>query len=137
MGGFNPRLHPYSQSWNFAADPAGDVTFNVFRMPSQGKVLAVYAVNDAAIATATNTLRLALVSRGTSGTDAASTIANFVSTSTWAADTPRTGALTAANQRITTSGTWLAVEYDETGTGTWTRATVQMDYIVGAYEDSA
>ena len=136
MGGFNIRLHPYSQSWHFDVDPAADVTFNVFRMPAAGKVLAVYAVNDAAIATQTNTLRIGLVRRGTTGTDSATTIANFVATSTWAADTPRTGTLTAAGQRIATAGTWLAVEYDETGTGTWTRLSLHMDYIVGASEDS-
>ena len=134
--GFNPRLHPYSQSWSFDGDPAADATFNIFRFPAQGKVLAVYACNDAAIATVTNTLAINLVSRGTSGTATAATIAAFAATSTWAADVPRTGTLTAANQRITTSGTWLACHYDETGTGTWTRLTLQIDYIVGAYEDS-
>lgn len=135
--GFNIRTHPYSQAYMFDADPAADATFNIFRFPAEGKVLAVYACNDAAIATATNTLAIALVSRGTTGTATAATIASFLATATWAADVPRTGSLTAANQRITTAGTWLSVVYDETGTGTWTRMGFQFDYIVGAYEDSA
>ena len=137
MGGFNIRLHPYSQAYMFDADPAADATFNIFRFPAQGKILAVYAVIDAAVATATNTLAISLVSRGTTGTETASTIAAFAANATWAADVPRTGSLTAANQRITTSGTWLAVVYDETGSGTWARMGFQFDYIVGAYEDSA
>lgn len=134
---FNIRLHPYSQSYMFDADPAADATFGLFRFAAQGKVLAVYAVNDATVATVTDTLRMALVSRGTTGTETPATIGNFTAVGGWTADVPRTAALTVANQRITTTGTWLAVEYDETGTGTWTRMGFQFDYIVGAYEDSA
>ena len=135
--GFNPRLHPYSQILGPIADPAADITMNFFRFPAAGKVLAVYATNDANIATATNTLQIVVGSRGTAGTAAVTTIANFAAATGWTADTPRTGSLTAANQRITTAGTWLAYKHVEAGTGGETRMVVQIDYMVGAFEDSA
>lgn len=120
---------PFSQSWIIDADPAADVTYNIFRFPGEGRVLAVYACNDANIATATNTLAVNIVSRGTSGTDAATVIASFAAAAGWTADVPRTGSLTAANQDIP-AGTWIAYEHDETGTGTETRMVVQMDYML-------
>lgn len=129
MGSVNLGNIPYSATYMFDADPAADATFNIFRFPGEGRVLAVYAVNDATVATATNTLGITLVSRGTSGTAANTTIANFAAATGWTADVPRTGSLTAANQDIA-SGTWLGVIYDETGTGTWTRMGFQVDYML-------
>lgn len=134
--GFNIRSHPYTVLLGPIADTAGQCTCGFFRFPAQGKVLAVYAVNDAAIAAATNTLQVVIGSRGTTGTTGFTTIANFAATA-WTARVPRTGALTAANQRITTSATWLAYKHVEAGTGGETRMVVQVDYMVGAYEDSA
>lgn len=135
--GFNLRNHPYSAVIGPIADTAGDVTFNFFRFPRQGKVLAVYAVNDATIATATDTLEVVIGSTGTTGTATLSTIADHTAAGGWTADVPRTGTLTAANQRITTAATWLAYKHVEAGTGGETRMFVQVDYLVGAYEDSA
>lgn len=125
----NLRAVPFSVTHGLEADPAADVTVNMFRMPAEGRVLAFYAVNDAAISASTNTLAVHLVSRGTSGTAANTTIASILGTSAWVADVPRTGTLTAANQDIA-SGTWLAYFRDEAGTGNHTRMTLQMDYML-------
>lgn len=129
MASVNLGNIPFSITHGMEADPAADVTVNIFRFPAEGRVLAFYAVNDAAIAASTNTLALSLVQRGTSGTDANTTVASIVGTTAWVADVPRTGTLTAANQDIA-SGTWLGVFRDETGTGTHTRMTMQIDYML-------
>ena len=130
---FNPRLHPFSQTVLLQADTA-DVLFNIFRVPTAGQILAVYAVNDATVDTATNMINVTLVSRGTTGTETATTIADFASATGWTADVPRTGSLTAANQKVATA-TWLAINYNETGTETATRMTIQFDYLLNAYEN--
>ena len=135
--GFNPILHPYTVLLGPVDDPTANATFGFFRMPAQGKILAVYGVNDATIATATNTLQIVIGSRGTTGTTGFTTIGNFAAATGWTADVPRTASLTAANQRITTSATWIAYKHVEVGTGGETRMMIQLDYIVGAYEDSA
>ncbi len=133
----NLALHPYSVIVGPIPDSAGDVEWNFFRFPAVGKVLAVYACNDATIATATNTLQIVIGRKGTDGVTTLTTIANFAAATGWTADTPRTGSLTAAGQRVTTAGIWLAYKHVEAGTGGETRMMVQVDYITGAYEDSA
>lgn len=110
------------------ADPAADTTVNWFRFPREGRVLACYAVNDAAIAAATNTLAVQVGSRSTTGTNALTTIASMA-VATWAADTPKTLTMVAANQDVA-EGTWIAVFRNEEGTGTQTRLMVQMDYML-------
>lgn len=128
--GFNPRLAPYTAAQNFATDPAADVEFQFLRFPAAGRVLAGYATNDAAIATATNTLALYLTKY--SGTTLQGTIGSFAAGSTWAADTPRTMTLTSFGSTAKfTAGQHLRVKYDETSTGTWTRMNVQVDYVLG------
>lgn len=128
MGTVNLQLIPYSVIGVIEADPAADVTVNFFRMPGEGRILAAYAVNDAAIAASTNTLALQIGSRGTSGTATLTTIASMA-VATWAADTPRTLTMVAANQDVA-SGTWLAYFRDEAGTGTNTRLFFQVDYML-------
>ena len=113
------------------SDVAADAEWNFFRANSAMQVLAVYAVNDAAIATATNTLQV-IIGKKAGGTGTFATIANFAATSTWAADTPRTGTLTAANTKLP-AGTWLAYKRDETGTGVETRMSVHVDLVAGYY----
>lgn len=110
------------------ADPAADVTANIFRMPGEGRIVACYAVNDAAIAATTNTLAVQVGSRSTTGTHALTTIASMA-VATWAADTPKTLTLVAANQDVA-SGTWIAYFRNEEGSGTHTRMTIQVDYIL-------
>lgn len=131
--GFNPRLAPYSCTWNFDGDPAADVTFHIFRFPVQGRVLAAYATNDAAIATATNTLALRLAKYSAAATPVVQgTLGSWAAGSTWAADVPRTMTLTAfGSTALFASGEHVYLIYDETATGTWTRMSLTMDYILG------
>ena len=91
-------------------------------------MLAAYAVNDAAIAAATNTLAVHIGKRGTTGTDTFTTIASMA-VATWALDTPKTLTLVAANQEVA-SGTWIAYQHVEAGTGGETRMVAQIDYML-------
>lgn len=126
------QLFPFFVNEVVHSDSAADATWNFWRAPAACQVKAVYAVNDAAIATATNTLRVTIGKR-TGGTGTFATIANFAATSTWAADTPRTGTLTTANVKLA-AGDWLAYLHDETGSGTETRMAVHVDLVAG-YEN--
>jgi len=116
------------------ADPAADVEFNWFRFPVIGQVLGVYYSNDAALATATNTLLLA-VGKSAAGTGTFATIVSKAAASTAAADTPYapTMTTTVADTKFA-AGDWVRIKYDETGTGTWTRMAIQVDYVLG-YEN--
>ena len=137
MSIWNPRLHPYTVITGPIPDATADATWNFFKFPGVGKVISLHSVNDATIATATNTLQVCVGSRGTTGTSTFTTVANFAAATGWTADLGRSGTLTTANCRIGTSGTWLAYRHTEAGTGGETRMVVQVDYIVGATEDSA
>lgn len=122
-------LFPLSVNHFVDSDPAADATWNFWRAFAACQVDGVYAVNDAAIATSTNTLAVTIGKRA-GGTGTFTTIANFVATATWAADTPRTGTLTAANTKLA-AGDWLAFKWDETGTGLATRMAVHVDLLIG------
>lgn len=129
--GFNPRLAPYSViSEIFDADPAADKEYKVLRFPTQGKFLATYITNDAAVATATNTVAVYLVKY--SGTTNQGTLASFAAGSTWAADVTRTGTKTAfGSTALFAAGESIAVKYDESSTGLLTDAFFQIDYVLG------
>ena len=129
---FNARLHPFSQVFRLEADPGADFIANVFRFPTAGQVLGVYAVNDAAIANATNMVAIHILNKGTTGTATATTVTTFADTVGWTEDVPRTG--TVANTKFA-SGEWLAISYDETNTGLPTRMAIQVDYMLNAYEN--
>lgn len=131
--GFNPRLSPYSVSWHFAADPAADVTFHAFRFPAAGQVLDAWASNDAAIATATNTLTLRLAKYSSAATPVVQgTLGSWAAGSTWAADVPRQMTKTAFGSTARfVAGEHVYLIYDEATTGTWTRMSVNMDYVIG------
>lgn len=129
--GFNPRLAPYTFSCVMDADPAADCEFNAFRFPVKGQVVGVTVCNDAAIATATNTLLLA-VGKSAAGTGTFATIASKAAGDTKAADTPYALTLTsAASTMAFAAGDWVRIKYDETTTGTWTRMAFSIDYILG------
>lgn len=126
-------MAPYSLQAVFDADPAADVTVELFRFPTQGKVLAAYATNDAAIATATNTLALYLAKFSSAATPVVQgTLGSFAAGSTWAADIPRTMTMAAfGSTALFASGEHVRLIYDETSTGTWTRLNLQVDYVLG------
>lgn len=115
------------------ADPAADVTFHLMRFPTAGKVLAAYAANDAAIATATNTLALRLLKYSSAATPAVQgTLGSWAAGSTWAADVPRTMTMTAlGSTALFAAGEHVYLNYDETATGTWTRLSLNIDYVLG------
>ena len=129
--GFNPRLAPYSHAIVMDADPAADAEFNCFRFPAAGQVVGVQICNDAAIATATNTLLIA-VGKSAAGTGTFATIASKAAGDTKAADTPYVLTLTSAASTMKfAAGDWVRIKYDETTTGTWTRMAFNIDYIIG------
>ena len=128
---FTPRLAPYSTTFKVEADPAADVTQVMFRFPVAGKFLAAYAANDAAIATATNTVAVFLEKRSTAGV-LQGTLASFAAGSTWAADTIRTATIPAfGSTALFAAGEQLWYKYDEVTTGVLTRAVFQVDYMLG------
>lgn len=129
--GFNPRLAPYSVATEiFDADPAADKIYKVLRFPTQGKFLNAFITNDAAVATATNTVAAFITKY--SGTTLQGTLASFAAGSTWAADVTRTGTKTAfGSTALFASGESIAISYDETTTGLLTDAFLQLDYVLG------
>ena len=129
--GFNPRLAPYSVATEiFDVDPAADKIYKVLRFPTQGKFLNAYVTNDAAVATATNTVAVFITKY--SGTTLQGTLASFAAGSTWAADVTRTGTKTAfGSTALFASGEAIAISYDESTTGLLTDAFLQLDYVLG------
>ena len=131
--GFNPRLAPYTYTQVWAHDPSADETFSLYRFPVAGRVLAAYATNTAAIATATNTLALRLAKFSSAATPLAQgTLGSWAASSTWAVDIPRTMTTTAfGSTALFAAGEWVRLEYDEATTGTWTEMGFQFDYVLG------
>jgi len=129
--GFNPLLAPYSKCIVMDADPAADCEFNAFRFPAAGMVTGVAVSNDAAIATATDTLLIA-VGKSAAGTGTFATIASRAAGVTKAADTPYVLTLTSAASTMKfAAGDWVRIKYDEETSGTWTRMAFNLDYIIG------
>ena len=130
---FTPRLAPYSILFKVEADPAADVTQQLLRFPTAGKFLAAYGTNDAAIATATNTVAVFLEKRSSAASPALQgTLASFAAGSTWAADVPRTATTTSfGSTALFAAGEHIWYKYDEVTTGVLTRAVFQIDYMLG------
>lgn len=136
--GFNPRLAPYTASFQWTHDPAADEVFSLFRFPVSGQVLDAWATNTAAIATATNTLALQLTKYSSAATPVVQgTLGSWAAGSTWAVDIPRQMTKTAfGSTALFAAGEWVRLLYDETSTGTWTEMGFQFDYVLG-YENGA
>lgn len=137
--GFNPRLAPYSATFKVEADPAADVTQQMFRFPAAGQFLNAYGTNDAAIATVTNTVAVFIEKRSSAATPAVQgTLASFAANATWAADVPRTATKTAfGSTALFAAGEHVYFKYDEVTTGVLTRAVFQVDYMLGYETGSA
>ena len=131
--GFNPRLAPYSIAFEvFDADPAADKTYKIFKFPAAGQFVGATITNDAAIATATNTVAVYIEKYNAAGTTLQGTLASFAAGSTWAADVPRTAAVTAfGSTALFASGEVISLKYDESTTGLLTDAFAQIDYVLG------
>src|SRR5687768_10639065 len=112
---FNPRLAPYSLTYLFAHDPAADDRFVLLKFPAAGKVLAAYATNTAAIATATNTLSLHLAKCSSAHAETVQgTIGSWAAGSTWAVDTTRAMTMAAfGSTALFAAGEKLVLLYNE------------------------
>lgn len=102
-----------------------------YRSPGPYQVNAVYAVNDATIATATDTVRVQ-VGKKAAGTGTFTQVADFPAATGWTADTPRTGAMTAtvADTKLA-AGDWLAVKKTLAGTGATTGLVIVIELLAG------
>ena len=131
--GFNPRLAPYSFTFKVEADPAADVTQQMFRFPTTGKYLTAWATNDAAIATVTNTVAVFLEKTSSAATPVLQgTLGSFAANATWAADIPRQAVKTAfGSTALFAANENIRFKYDEVTTGVLTRAVFQVDYVLG------
>ena len=130
---FNPRLAPYSIVTEiFDVDPAADKIYKVFKFPTAGKFLNAIITNDAAVATATNTVAVFIEKYNSGGTTLQGTLASFAAGSTWAADVTRTGTVTGlGSTALFAAGESVSVKYDEATTGLLTDAFFQLDYQLG------
>ena len=135
--GFNPRLAPYTNSYIFAADPAADEIFSIFRFPAAGFVINSYATNTATIiAGAGTSLALYLTKYSAAATPLVQgTLGSWAAGTAWGVDIPRTMTKTSfGSTALFTAGEWLRLSYDESATGTWTEMGFQVDYVLG-YEN--
>ena len=130
MSVYGSQLFPFSVNHFVDADAAADAEWNIWRAYAACQVDAVYAVMDAAVATK---LLEVVVGKKSAGTGTLATIAQFATSAAWAADTPRTGTLTAANTKLA-AGDWLTYKRDETGAGTETRLALHV-YLFAGYEN--
>lgn len=133
--GFNPRLAPYSRTEVFAHDPAADEIFSIMRFPTTGRVLSSYATNTATVVAGAGTsLALYLVKYSSAATPVVQgTLGSWAASTAWGVDIPRAMTMTSyGSTAIFSSGEWVRLSYDETGTGTWTELGFQFDYILGS-----
>jgi len=133
--GFNPRLAPYSVTWQgFEADPAADKAFTIFRFPERGMVTGGYGCNDANVTGTTNMVALYLDKFATDGTTNQGTIASIAEGASWAADVPRPWVITSFGSTAHfAQGEFVVLQYDETTTALFNDATVQLDYVLGYF----
>lgn len=105
---------------------------NAVKIPGAAQVQRVSAVNDADVATGTNTMQVELVKTGTTGAVAPVQIANFPAADGWTAHTGRAGTLaTAVADRKVASGEWVGVRITLAGTGVATLLFVSVDLVAG------
>lgn len=119
-----------SVSFTVAYDPAADEVWPVWRVPQACEVTAAYATvaNDVAASTA-NHFSLALRNGGSAGTATTALAAAVGGTAGWTGLTPK--AYTVSEGTLA-AGDVVTAAYDETGTGTFTQVTIQIDYVLGS-----
>jgi hypothetical protein len=132
MSTYGGALQPFIVTLGPVADPTTNVEFAFFRATGPCQVVAVRAVNDATIATTTDTLQV-LVTKWPVGVVANTVnVADFPAATGWTLDVPRDGTLstTAANLKLV-AGDYLAYKHVEAGTGGETRMVVQVELVAG------
>lgn len=115
--------------FSVAYDPAADETWPVFRAPKALEITAVYATvaNDVSASTA-NYFTVQLLNGDTDGTGTAALTAAIGGTAGWTGLTPKAGTV---SEGTLAAGEVVLASYDETGTGTFTQITIQIDYVDG------
>ena len=110
-------------------DPAADDYVGIWRAPQTAEIVGAYAwtANDVA-ASGTNYFSVALVNGGTDGTATTAIAGAIGGTPGWTGLTPKTFTITNGS---VTAGQVVAINYDETGTGTFGQLCVQLDYVLG------
>ena len=128
-----PSQAPVSFVFSVAYDPAADETWPIWQCPTgrQFTILSATAAvaNDVAASTA-NYFTVALQNGGTAGTATTAVAAAIGGTAGWTGMLPK--AFTVSADELT-AGQVLKVAYDETGTGTFTQLTVQINGVWGEY----
>ena len=116
--------------FSVAYDPAADETYPLWRAPQACEIVAAYATvaNDVAASTA-NYFTLALQNGGAAGTATTALAAAIGGTAGWTGLTPKTFTV---SEGTLAAGEVVTAAYDETGTGTFTQVTVQLDYVLGS-----
>lgn len=116
----------------FDYDPAADDQLPVFVAPAACRIVGAKAMtaNDVAANTA-NYFNLQLVNKGTAGTGTAEIGSAVIGgTAGWSALVPKAWTLDSDNDNLA-EGEVVALDYDETGTGTFGVLSVQIDYQLG------
>lgn len=115
--------------FSVAYDPAADEVWPVWRAKKACEVVSAYATvaNDVAGNTA-NYFTIALRNGGSAGTATTALAAVVGGTAGWTGLTPKSFTV---SEGTLAAGDVVTAVYDETGTGTFTQVTVQIDYIEG------
>lgn len=112
-----------------AYDPAADDDLNIWRAPKALVITHAYAwTQNTLAADGTNYFDLALYNGGTAGTALTALGGTIGGTVGWTGQTVKT--FTVSNGTLA-AGEFVTLRYNENGTGTFTSAVVQLDYVVG------
>lgn len=112
-----------------AYDPAADEVWPIWRAPAACEVTAAYATvaNDVGASTA-NFFDITLRNGGAAGTATTALSAAIGGTAGWTGLTPEVATV---SEGTLAAGDVVTAAYDETGTGTFTQITIQLDYVIG------
>ena len=126
-----PSQHLQSVLFTVAYDPAADEIWPMWVVPQACEVKSgtVTVPNDVGASTANFFAVLSYNggSVGTATTDLGGTVGG---TAAWTGLTPKDMTINADNKNLA-AGDVVAIKYDETGTGTFTELTVQLNYLIG------
>ncbi len=143
--GFNPRLAPYTLTYQQNPFQEASATFDVdwFRFPFAGELLAAYASVQSNVATdATTAMTTLAIGKSAAGTGAYASVSSRVVTagsdgaSTWDNTTQYTlsNHATAASNQFA-AGDWAMIRIIQVNTsGGVNFMNVQMDYVIGHEE---
>lgn len=114
-------------------DPGEDKSVPILRAPSNDHITveAAYVCPDTIQAASTSAYyTVHLMNGGTAGTGTTSIGGTVGGTAGWAANTPKSIAITAGSGKLT-DAQWLVAKYDETGTVAPGRICIVVEYVRG------